>query len=107
MTIAREEIFGPVLSVIPFRSIEEAARIADATEFGLAAGIWTRDVGRAHRLAAQIKAGTVWINGYNLFDAASPYGGYKQSGYGRENGYEVLRELTQVKSIWVGLTSSS
>ncbi len=103
MTIAREEIFGPVLAVIPFKSAEEAARIADATEFGLAAGIWTRDVGRAHRLAAQIKAGTVWINGYNLFDAASPYGGYKQSGFGRENGYEVLRELTQLKSIWVGL----
>ncbi|MSP25954.1 MAG: aldehyde dehydrogenase family protein [Myxococcales bacterium] len=103
MTIAREEIFGPVLSVITFKDEAEAARIADATEFGLATGLWTRDIGRAHRLAHQLKSGTVWVNGYNLFDAASPYGGYKQSGYGRENGFEVLRELTQVKSIWVGL----
>ena len=103
MTIAREEIFGPVLSVIPFDGVEEAARIADATEFGLAAGVWTKDVGRAHGLAARIRAGTVWINTYNLFDAASPYGGYKQSGFGRENGAEVLRDLTQVKSVWVTL----
>ncbi|HSN98886.1 MAG TPA: aldehyde dehydrogenase family protein [Candidatus Nanopelagicales bacterium] len=103
MTIAREEIFGPVLSVIPFDDLDEAARIADATEYGLAAGIWTRDVGKAHALAARVRAGTVWINTFNRFDAASPYGGMKQSGFGRENGRAVLDELTQIKSVWVAL----
>ena len=104
MKIAREEIFGPVLSVIPFDDLDDAARIASATEFGLAAGVWTRDIGKAHTLAARLRAGTVWINTYNRFDAASPYGGYKQSGFGRENGRAVLDELTQVKSVWVALT---
>jgi acyl-CoA reductase-like NAD-dependent aldehyde dehydrogenase len=103
MKIAREEIFGPVLSVIPFEGVEEAAHIAEATEFGLAAGVWTRDIGKAHALAARLRAGTVWINTYNRFDAASPYGGYKQSGFGRENGRAVLDELTQLKSVWVSL----
>ncbi len=103
MSIAREEIFGPVLSVIPFDGLEQAARIADATEFGLAAGVWTRDIGKAHALAARLRAGTVWINTYNRFDAASPYGGYKQSGFGRENGRAVLDELTHLKSVWVSL----
>ncbi len=104
MTIAREEIFGPVLSIIPFDTVDDVARIADATEFGLAAGVWTKDVGKAHSLAARLRAGTVWINTFNRFDAASPYGGYKQSGYGRENGRAVLEELTQIKSVWVQLT---
>lgn len=103
MRIAREEIFGPVLAVLPFDTVEEAAALADATEFGLAAGIWTRDIGKAHRLAARIHAGTVWINTYNRFDAASAYGGTRQSGFGRENGRAVLDELTELKSVWVHL----
>ncbi len=103
MTIAREEIFGPVLSVLSFDDLEQAAHIANATDYGLAAGIWTRDIGRAHALAHRLDAGTVWINSYNLFHEASPYGGYKQSGYGRENGEEVLYDLTQTKSVWVAL----
>lgn len=101
MTIAKEEIFGPVLSVLSFKDLEEAVQLADATEFGLAAGVWTRDVGRAHSMARRLRAGTVWVNSYNLFDASSPYGGYKQSGFGRENGKEVLEAYTQLKSVWV------
>ncbi len=102
MTIAREEIFGPVLSVLSFDDLDECARVANATEFGLAAGIWTRDIGKAHHLAARIHAGTVWINTYNRFDAAAPYGGVKQSGFGRENGRAVLDEYTEGKTVWVG-----
>lgn len=103
MRIAREEIFGPVLSVIAFDDLEDAARIGNASEFGLAAGIWTKDIGKAHALASKMQAGTVWINTYNRFDAASPYGGVKQSGFGRENGRAVLDEVTQIKSVWVGM----
>jgi acyl-CoA reductase-like NAD-dependent aldehyde dehydrogenase len=103
MAIAREEIFGPVVSVLAFEDLEEAAAIADATDYGLAAGVWTRDIGKAHALAHRIQAGTVWINTYNRFDAAAPYGGTKQSGYGRENGFAAIEEYTQRKTIWVAL----
>jgi acyl-CoA reductase-like NAD-dependent aldehyde dehydrogenase len=101
MTIGQEEIFGPVLAVIPFKDVEEAVEIANGTIYGLAAGIWTRDVKKAHRLARALKAGTVWINAYNVYDPASPFGGYKMSGFGRELGFHALEHYTQIKSVWV------
>jgi acyl-CoA reductase-like NAD-dependent aldehyde dehydrogenase len=103
MKIMQEEIFGPVLCASPFDSVEELARRANDTDYGLAAGIWTRDIKKAHQVAGLLKAGTVWINCYNTFDAASPFGGYKHSGYGREMGHHVLELYTNVKSVWVNL----
>ena len=103
MRIAREEIFGPVACAMRFGDAEEAARIANGTIYGLAAAVWTRDLKLAHRMASEIRAGTVWINGYNVLDAASPFGGYKQSGFGRDLGAEALEQYTNVKSVWVGL----
>jgi len=103
MQIAREEIFGPVVSTLTFKTIEEVIAAGNDTSYGLSAGIWTRDIGKAHRAAAALKAGTVWINCFNAFDAASPFGGYKQSGYGRELGQHALDLYTQVKSVWVAL----
>ena len=99
MKVVREEIFGPVVTVIPFRSVEEIAAQANNTNYGLAAGIWTRDIKKAHKIASMLRAGTVWINCYNVFDAALPFGGYKESGWGREMGHEVLEQYTEVKSV--------
>ncbi len=103
MTIAREEIFGPVLAVLPFDDFDEAAHLANQSMYGLAAGIWTRDIGKAHRLARAVKAGTVWINTYNIYDPAAPFGGYKQSGFGRDLGRVALDGYTEVKTVWVNL----
>jgi aldehyde dehydrogenase (NAD+) len=105
MTIAREEIFGPVLAMMTFRDgIAGAAELANATIYGLAAGIWTRDIKKALRTAREIRAGTVWVNTYNMYDAASPFGGFKQSGFGRDLGVHALEGYTQVKSVWVDLS---
>ncbi len=103
MTIAREEIFGPVLATLTFDGVEDAVEQANQTIYGLAAGVWTRDVGKAHRFARDVQAGTVWVNTYNRYDSASPFGGYKQSGFGRELGEQALDEYTQTKSVWVSL----
>ncbi len=104
MTIAQEEIFGPVAAVMPFEDVEDAIAKANDTIYGLAAGVWTRDVGKAHRFAHEVQAGTVWINTYNRYDSASPFGGYKQSGFSRDLGYEAaLDKYTQTKSVWVAL----
>ncbi len=104
MKIAREEIFGPVLSVIPFKSVEEGIAEGNQTTYGLAAAVWTRDVAKALKAARAIRAGTVWVNAYNLFDAALPFGGFKESGFGREMGAAGLDLYTEVKSVWVDLT---
>ena len=103
MTIAREEIFGPVLATLTFADIEEAIALANDSPYGLAAAVWTRDVKKAHYVAQRLQAGTVWINTYNLYDAALPFGGYKASGYGRDLGRVALDGYTQTKSVWVDL----
>lgn len=100
-TVAREEIFGPVLAVQKFDTLEELIPRANDVTYGLAAGIWTKDIARAHAAAAAIQAGTVWINTYNQFDAVAPWGGYKQSGYGRDNGAEGIEKYLQTKTVWV------
>jgi phenylacetaldehyde dehydrogenase len=103
MKVTREEIFGPVVCAIPFKDPAEVAAAGNETSYGLAAAVWTRDIQKAHQMAATLKAGTVWINCYNVFDAASPFGGYKQSGFGREMGKAALELYTQIKSVWVSL----
>ncbi len=99
MKVVREEIFGPVLVAAPFTDLDEIAAEANDSEYGLGAGIWTKDISKAHALAKKLRAGTVWINCYNVFDAALPFGGYKQSGWGREMGHEVLNNYTEVKAV--------
>jgi phenylacetaldehyde dehydrogenase len=99
MKVVQEEIFGPVVTAIPFKDTDEVITQAHDTIYGLAAGVWTRDISKAHRTAEKLKAGTVWINCYNIFDAAMPFGGYKQSGWGREMGHDVLENYTQKKAV--------
>jgi len=103
MQIAREEIFGPVLSVMPFTSEDEVVTRANASRYGLAAGVWTKDLRRAHTVAARLEAGTVWINAYNMIDPTAPFGGFKESGFGRDLGADALHGYTHTKSVWVGL----
>ena len=103
MKIAQEEIFGPVLATLSFDDIEQVAAQANANPYGLAAAIWTRDIKKAHALSRRLKAGTVWINTYGLMDAALPFGGYKQSGYGRELGAQAMDHYTEVKSVWLNM----
>jgi phenylacetaldehyde dehydrogenase len=99
MSVVREEILGAVVVAEPFGSLDEIAAVANDTDYGLGAGIWTKDISKAHALAKKIRAGIVWINCYNVFDAALPFGGYKQSGWGREMGHEVLNNYTEVKAV--------
>jgi acyl-CoA reductase-like NAD-dependent aldehyde dehydrogenase len=103
MTIAREEIFGPVLAVLPFEDADDAVRLANESAYGLASGIWTGDVKKAHRVARSLQAGTVWINTYHSYDPAAPFGGYKASGFGREMGREGLDGYLETKTVWVNL----
>lgn len=106
MTIAKEETFGPILSVIPFDDFNDAIEEANSNQYGLAAGVHTKDVSKAHRAAAKLQAGTVWINTYGKFDPSAPFGGYKMSGYGREQGWEAMEFYLQTKTIWVDMSEA-
>jgi aldehyde dehydrogenase (NAD+) len=107
MKIARDEVFGPVLCVIPFDTEDEAVQIANSTEYGLAAGLWTMNVQRAHRVSARLRAGTVWVNSYRVVAYNVPFGGYKQSGVGRENGRDAVQEYLQTKAVWLELSGAT
>jgi phenylacetaldehyde dehydrogenase len=99
MKIVREEIFGPVVVAAPFQLLDDIAAAANDSDYGLGAGIWTQDIAKAHALAKKLRAGTVWINCNNVFDASLPFGGYQQSGWGRETGHAVLEAYTGVKAV--------
>jgi aldehyde dehydrogenase (NAD+) len=105
MPIAREEVFGPVLAIIPFDDEEEALSIANDSPYGLAAGVWTQDIGRAIRMSERVEAGTVWVNTYRAVSFMAPFGGMKRSGIGRESGQEAMDEYLQTKSVWIDLGS--
>jgi len=107
MRIAQEEVFGPVLSVIPFDTEEDAVRIGNDIDFGLAAGVWTNDIGRALRMSEKLRAGTIWVNTYRAVSFTSPFGGYKRSGEGRESGKDAIKEFLQVKSVWIAQQTST
>ncbi|NNF76884.1 MAG: aldehyde dehydrogenase family protein, partial [Rhizobiales bacterium] len=107
MRIAQEEVFGPVLGVIPFDTEEDAIRIGNDVNFGLAAGVWTQDIGRAIRMSEKLRVGTVWVNTYRAVSYTSPFGGYKRSGLGRENGMEAIKDFMQVKSVWIAQQTSA
>jgi len=104
--VAQEEVFGPFVTVLLFKDDDEAIRIANGTEYGLGAGLWTQDIARAHRFARNLRSGMVWVNSYKRVHPASPFGGVGQSGYGREMGFEVMREYTQVKSVWINVDAA-
>jgi aldehyde dehydrogenase (NAD+) len=103
LDIAREEIFGPVLVALPYESLEEVAERANDTEYGLAAGVWTRSLSSAHRLAAMLQAGSIYVNAWGMSDAAAPFGGYKASGIGREHGHAGLDAYLETKTVWASL----
>jgi aldehyde dehydrogenase (NAD+) len=106
MAIAREEIFGPVVSVFAFDSVDEVVSRANASEYGLAAGVWTNDLARAHRMADALQSGSVWVNTYGNFDPSVPFGGYKASGWGREFGLESMDDYLNTKSVWMAVNSA-